>query len=196
MCQRVVSGECMSITVAGKNVEIGESLKGFIVQEVEKMTQQDLGDVVAAHAVIDKDNSLFVCDLSIHVSRSFSLRSTGQDADPYKAVALAISLLKQRTRKYRARLRKMERQRRTTDNMDLSRFVLADVQEEEELQEAPLVIAEMPDALQTMSVGDAVMQLDLAELPVFVFRNPSTGQMNVVYRRSDRNIGWIAPKQH
>lgn len=182
----------MSITVTGKNIEMGESLKSFIVAEIEKAAKTDFGEFLAAHALVDKDNGLFSCELNIHIARGFSLRSTGQDPDPYTAATQAISILKQRTRRYRARLRSMERHRRGTSS--LSRFVLGDVQEEEKVQDAPLIIAEMPDTLSEMSVGDAVMRLDLSELPLVVFKNPSTGLINVVYRRSDRNIGWIAPK--
>lgn len=184
----------MSVTVAGKNIEMGESLKSFIVSEIEKLGQSDVGEFVEAHAVVDKENGLFCCELSIHIARGFSMRSSGQNSDPYQAVAQALSTLKQRTRRYKARLRSMERHQKDTQKVDLSRYVLADVQEEEGIQETPLIIAEIPDSLEEMSVGDAVMRLDLSELPVVVFRNASTKDMNVVYRRNDRNIGWVAPK--
>jgi hypothetical protein len=42
-----------------------------------------------------------------------------------------------------------------------------------------------------MTVADAVMQLDLKDDPVFVFRARGTRQINIVYRRADGNIGWI-----
>jgi len=42
-------------------------------------------------------------------------------------------------------------------------------------------------------VGEAVMRMDLADQPVLMFRNRATGGFNVVYRRSDGNIGWIDP---
>jgi hypothetical protein len=42
-------------------------------------------------------------------------------------------------------------------------------------------------------VGEAVMRMDLADQPVLMFRNSTTGELNVVYRRSDGNIGWIDP---
>jgi hypothetical protein len=35
------------------------------------------------------------------------------------------------------------------------------------------------------------MQLDLSEAPALVFRNSAHGELNVVYRRADGNIGWI-----
>jgi hypothetical protein len=44
-----------------------------------------------------------------------------------------------------------------------------------------------------MAVADAVMQMDLSDQPFVVFRNASHGEINVVYRREDGNIGWIDP---
>lgn len=185
----------MAVTVSGKNIEMGDSLRDFVVAEIEKASQQFLGSFIDAHAVLDKENGLFSCELAIHIARGFSLRSTGQDPDPYSAVTQAFSILRQRTRRYKARLRSAERRHKPeAQGALLARYVIGEVQEEENVQENPVVIAEMPDALVEMSVGDAVMRLDLSEVPVVVFKNESTGQINVVYRRMDRNVGWIAPK--
>lgn len=182
----------MAIKVSGKNIELGESLQAFIIEEVKKMAELYIGAFIEAQVVLSKENGVFGCDLDIHISRGFTLRSNGRDADAYAAVTQALAILRQRVRRYKARLRSMERQSR--DEAALSRFVLAESQEEEKVQDAPLIIAEMPDTLSVLSVGDAVMQLDLTELPVWLFKNSATGQINVVYRRADGNVGWIAPK--
>jgi ribosomal subunit interface protein len=58
---------------------------------------------------------------------------------------------------------------------------------------APLVIAEMSTELPQLTVGEAVMRMDLADAAVLLFRNRSHGELNVVYRRGDGNIGWIDP---
>jgi len=57
----------------------------------------------------------------------------------------------------------------------------------------PLVIAEMRTAIPQLSVSEAVMRLDLADLPVLLFRNSAHGTLNLVYRRRDGNVGWIDP---
>ena len=55
------------------------------------------------------------------------------------------------------------------------------------------VIAEQATEISLLSVSEAVMRMDLADQPVLMFRNSTTGELNVVYRRSDGNIGWIDP---
>jgi hypothetical protein len=66
--------------------------------------------------------------------------------------------------------------------------------EEEGIGGGPAVIAEMSTELPSLTVGEAVMRMDLAEAPVLLFRNRSHGELNLVYRRADGNIGWIDPE--
>jgi hypothetical protein len=58
-----------------------------------------------------------------------------------------------------------------------------------------MVVAEGVEAVKTMTVSMAVMQLDLTEQPAIVFRNAAHGGLSVVYRRSDGNIGWVDPER-
>ena len=59
---------------------------------------------------------------------------------------------------------------------------------------APAVIAEMSTELPHLTVGEAAMRMDLADTPALLFRNRSHGELNLVYRRPDGNIGWIDPE--
>ena len=61
--------------------------------------------------------------------------------------------------------------------------------------DAPLVIAESTVPVRTMAVAMAVLQLDLSDAPVLMFRNAANGTLNVVYRRVDGNVGWIDPER-
>ena len=45
-----------------------------------------------------------------------------------------------------------------------------------------------------MRIGEAVMQLELTDSPVLVFRNEKHSGINVVYKRDDGNFGWIDPR--
>ena len=58
----------------------------------------------------------------------------------------------------------------------------------------PVVIAESSTSVPELSVGEAVMQLEISSVSFVLFRNSKGGQTNVVYRRSDGNIGWVDPR--
>ena len=51
----------------------------------------------------------------------------------------------------------------------------------------------METKIPSLSVGEAVMQMEIAGAPVLVFRNEGNKGINVVYRRDDGNVGWIDP---
>ena len=57
-----------------------------------------------------------------------------------------------------------------------------------------MIVAEMETKIPSLSVGEAVMQMEIASAPVLVFRNEKHNGVNVVYRRDDGNIGWIDPR--
>ena len=59
---------------------------------------------------------------------------------------------------------------------------------------APVVIAEMATEIPTLTVGEAVMRLDLSGTPAMMFRNRAHGELNMVYRRDDSTIGWVDPR--
>ena len=52
----------------------------------------------------------------------------------------------------------------------------------------------MSTELPNLTVSEAVMRMDLADAQVLLFRNRSHGELNLVYRRADGNIGWIDPE--
>ena len=58
-----------------------------------------------------------------------------------------------------------------------------------------LVIAETEKEIRTMTVSQAVLDLDLTESQTIVFRNAAHDGLSVVYRRPDGNIGWIDPER-
>ena len=52
----------------------------------------------------------------------------------------------------------------------------------------------MPHEIETLSAGEAVMRMDLGDLPALLFRNAAHGRLNMVYRRRDGNFGWVDPQ--
>ena len=107
--------------------------------------------------------------------------------------------MEKQLRRYKRRLKNHHRER--SEPVELSgaaSYILApsedgaDAQEPETLQ--PMIIAEMETQIPNLSVGEAVMQMELAGAPVLVFHPEGKDGVNVVYRRDDGNIGWIDPQ--
>jgi ribosomal subunit interface protein len=181
----------MKISTSGKHIEIGESLKEHVETALKTLVKRQLGDVLEAHVVISKDKHEFATDISVHVSRHFIVRAHAQDGDPYRSCDVALGKMEDRIHRYKTRLRDQKRNREE-DFLPAQQYVIS-TQEEDKGEDMPLIIAEMSHDIATLSVGEAVMRMDLSESPIMMFKNKSSGHFNVVYRRHDGHIGWIDP---
>ncbi|MEC9104560.1 MAG: sigma 54 modulation/S30EA ribosomal C-terminal domain-containing protein, partial [Pseudomonadota bacterium] len=101
-------------------------------------------------------------------------------------------------RRYKRRLKDHHQARpEPVELFGASSYILAAEQEDVESEAEtlqPIIVAEMETKIPSLSVGEAVMQMELAGAPVLVFRNEGKEGVNVVYRREDGNIGWIDPR--
>ncbi len=185
----------MAIVITGKQIDLGESLKETIQSEVETLINTMLeGDVDVTVTVLKDASSQFKTDIQVHVGRQLDVHCIGTDIDAHKSVLQAVEKLQKQLRRYKTRLR--EKRRKKDDHAQVAekiqKFILQ-TQAEDTHEENPLVIAEMETEIHTLSVGDAVMKMDLSPNPALVFRNAANGELNVVYKRADGNIGWIDP---
>ena len=105
--------------------------------------------------------------------------------------------MEKQLRRYKRRLKDHHRARAIPVELsEASAYILASETEGEDSEPEslqPIIVAEMETRIPSLSVGEAVMQMELAGVPVLVFRNEGKDGLNVVYRRDDGNIGWIDP---
>lgn len=181
----------MTVKISGKHIEVGESLKARMEKGVEGVARRYFGEIIHAQVTVEKDTLHFYCDIALHVSRNFVVRTRGSDADAYKAFDSACKKLEKRAGRYRSRLR--DRKRGGDDMVLPAAKYVVNTEADDEGHDTPLIIAEMASELATLSVGEAVMRMDLSDYPVLMFQNAKHGKLNVVYRRPDGNIGWIDP---
>lgn len=114
--------------------------------------------------------------------------------DPYAAADGAIERIEKRLRRFKRRLRD-HRRVRTGKVTATPLYVLANEgeSEDEPAGDNPVIVAEQVAKIETLSVGEAVMRMTLADEPVFIFHSAQHGGLNVVFRRRDGSIGWIDP---
>lgn len=198
----------MRIQVAGRHIDVGEALRTRIENEltssVGKYFNRATDAVVTVAKSGAKNGASIEVDCAVHLSSGISLQSEGLGGDAHSAFGDAMEKLEKRVRRYKRRLRNHHGESKSPlPAEDASAYVLAPLKEEDgasedELADAeapPLVIAETKVAVRTMTVSTAVMQLDLSESPVLLFRNAAHGGLNLVYRRTDGNVGWIDPER-
>jgi ribosomal subunit interface protein len=200
----------MQLSVTGKQTEIGEALRRHVDGSLGSILEKYFKTAIEAHVIVSKEAHLSRAEISIHIGRGIVVNARAAASEAYLAFDAAAERLAKQLRRYKRRLRDHHAKGREPAGVSerAMDYVLAPVEEEEaelaaaEWEEtetdgangAPAVIAEMSTELPSLTVGEAAMRMDLAEAPVLLFRNRSHGELNLVYRRSDGNIGWIDPE--
>jgi len=201
----------MQLSVTGKQTEIGEALRRHVEGSLSSILDKYFKTAIEAHVIVSKEAYLSRAEISIHIGRGIVVNARASASEAYLAFDAAAERLAKQLRRYKRRLRDHHAKGREPAGaseraMD---YVLAPIGEEEgegaqaEGEEvgtggangAPAVIAEMSTELPSLTVGEAAMRMDLAEASVLLFRNRSHGELNLVYRRADGNIGWIDPER-
>jgi ribosome hibernation promoting factor len=154
-----------------------------------------MGHAPSGHVRIEKEHGEFRTNCTIHLWQGMSLEAHGIAPEAYQSADLACERLEKRMRRYKRRLKRHGGGETPRKQAPAASYVIQASQEEHEERDAdnPIIIAEAETMVHEMAVSDAVMQMDISDRPFLVFRNASHGEINVVYRRGDGNIGWIDP---
>ena len=183
----------MDISVLGKHVDVGDALHSHAEDNLDATVAKYFNRALNASVTFSKDGQSFRVDISVHAGRGLSMQGSAVHDDAYTAFDQSLERILKQLRRYKRRLNDYHRQASDEPLMG-QQYVIAPEQEEEVPEESqPVIIAEMPHEISSLTVSQAVMRMDLADLPLTIFRNQEHGGINVVYRRSDGNIGWIDP---
>jgi ribosomal subunit interface protein len=192
----------MQITVSGKQVELSDALRIRVDNQLSTITEKYFSHAQEAQVTFGRARSFFTCDITVHAARGLTLRAEGEAADANGALDDAAEHIAKRLRRYRRRVNDHSRDQAHRARPQAARqYILRQEDEAPASDDGNLVeqvtyatvVAEVAAEISILSVGDAVMRMDLADAPVMMFRNSASGELNVVYRRSDGNIGWIDP---
>lgn len=190
----------MQIQITGKHIDLGEALRGRIESGLEAAVTKYFDRPTAGHVTVSKDGYQTAVDCSVHLPSGIVLQAQGMAEEPYAALENALEKMEKRVRRYKRRLKDHHRADRSPmPSESVPAFVLQSQGEDaggdiaENGEDQPLIIAEVAEQLRTMSVSEAVMQLELGDSPVVFFKHTSHDRLNLVYRRSDGHIGWVDP---
>jgi len=187
----------MQIKVTGKNLDIGDALREHIQSRLSLIQQKYFDGTVHAHVTVEKQRSSFHTDCALHLATGLVLQAEGSGAEAHPSFDQAASHLEKQLRRYKHRLKDHHRNRREpVRQLDAQSYVISAATEAAEEPQGlnPVVVAETGVKVPELSVGEAVMQLDISTQPFLLFRNGGHGGLNLVYRRADGNIGWVDPK--
>jgi len=186
----------MRYQITGKHIDVGEALQTYVKEELDAAIGKYAQRPTDAQVVFSRSGTEYLCEAAVHLSTGLTAQAKGHAYDIYPAFDQCCQKMEKQLRRYKRRLKDHHRDRNgPVEALDAASYVIAASGEEEAESDSltPVIIAETQTKIPSISVGEAVMQMELSEAPVLVFRNEGTRSVNVVYRRDDGNIGWIEP---
>ena len=187
----------MRYQITGKQIDIGTAMQTHVKDSLGAAVAKYAERPTDANVIFSKSASEFVCEATVHLSTGLTAQAKAHAHEIYAAFDQCCDKMEKQLRRYKRRLKDHHKDR--TEPVELlgaSSYILAaeaDHGESEPATLQPIIVAETETKIPALSVGEAVMQMELAGAPVLVFRNEAKDGLNVVYRRDDGNIGWIDP---
>lgn len=186
----------MQLNITGKQIDIGSALRRHVETRMAQAVTKYFDRTVDGAVTFVRDGFEYRADCALHLASGLHLHAQGRSSDIYASFDAAADRMEKRLRRYKSRLRDHHGGARgeIPTSAASERIASEDLDGAEPAPLNPVVVSESTLQLRTLTVGEAVMQLDLTDKPAVVFRNSAHGEINVVYRRADGNIGWIDPK--
>ncbi len=185
----------MNVTVKGKQIDVGDALRTYVNDNLAQVVKKYFANPIDGHVVISRDAHSYTTDIQLHVGRGLVVQSHGSAGEPYPAFDASLEKISRQLQRYKKRLQdEHHRKESVADAMQMGATYVLDTKDDAHIaKDEPLIIAEMQTSILTLSVSEAVMHMDLADLPALLFKHSGHGGINMVYRRPDGNIGWVDP---
>ncbi len=188
----------MQLSVKSKQLDAGNAWRRHVEKALPDIVGKYFDHAQDAQVTLSKDGPDFRVDIAVHVGKRIMVQSRGVSGEARPAFEQALEKVGKILRRYKRRLRDHHKDRVDGfDTLPAQQYVLAsesDAEGDGDERDQPVIIAEMATEIETLSVGEAVMRMDLANLPVLMFRNRAHGGLNMVYYRTDGQIGWVDPR--
>lgn len=184
----------MVLRVSGKNMDVGDALRTKSADYIDSVVTKYFDGGYEGHLTLEHEGNGFSAECVLHLDTGAILQAHAAAGDAIAAYETMSGHIEKRLRRYKRKL-KSHRRKDGIAALSAQLYVLEAPGEHEEVGEEynPPIIAESTENLREMSVGEAAMELDMRQSDVVVFRHAGHGGLNVVYRRTDGNIGWIDP---
>jgi ribosomal subunit interface protein len=190
----------MTLRISGKSISVGDALRSRVSERTDEVLRKYFDGNYSGHITLSKDGFGFRTDCALHLDSGITLEADSNATDAYASADQALLMIEKRLRRYKSRLKDRSARKTYAANaaladIDAPSYVIeAPAESDEEVTTySPVIIAEATTSLKQLSVSEAVMELDLTGAACIVFQHGSSGRVNIIYRRTDGNVGWVDP---
>jgi ribosomal subunit interface protein len=186
----------MQIHISAQHFSLGESLQSYIHDKLSSHIKKFLDHTVSCDVHFDKVHHSFMCEIVVHTGIKATIVSNSASEDAYSSFDIGIVKLDKQLRKYKSKLKDYHHKMKMAESIETKKYII-DPNIEEDQDNDPkshVIIAEKPVEIMSLTIKEAVMRMDLENLPALMFTNLDSRRLNVVYYRKDGNIAWVDSK--
>ena len=186
------------ILVSGKQTKIGLSLKKYSIDSLNSTLNKYFQEFISSNILFSKDTFNFKCEISIHLEKTIFVKSHSLSNDAYGAFNLANEKIKKRIRRYHRKLtdHRAKLAKKLVET-NASEYIIQNPEKVKlnSSEKEPVIIAESEEIIKSLTVSEAIMLMDLNDQNAIFFKNTKNKRLNLLFKRSDGNIGWLDPKK-
>jgi putative sigma-54 modulation protein len=187
----------MDILINGRNLHVNEKLQTYVEKKVQRLERYmpnigevrvDLSDVNAASA-----EERLVAQLTVRNERGKVLRAEERSSDIMAAVDAAVDKLSRQVERYKGKGKRRRRGKGLSAEEQIEAYE-AELEAESDLAEGAEIVRRKRFLVTPMNEAEAIEQLELLDHDFFLYYNPDTATINVVYRRKGGGYGVLEPE--
>lgn len=174
----------MNITVKGKNVDLTDDLKEYGIKKINKLTRY-FSHIQSVALTLSLERGQSISEITLMASGKI-IRSEERNTDMYTSIDMSVESIENQIRRYKERLTS-----RSHPNDIIRGMPEHSANSKEEEKEKPKIVKTKSFPLKPMDENEAIEQMELLGHSFFLFLHPQTGNVGLLYKRTDGNLGLI-----
>jgi putative sigma-54 modulation protein len=166
-----------------------DALKNYTEERLQRIKKY-FPDPISCNVVLSANRFNHRVDVSLKLHNGFQVAGHETTENMYSSIDLVAAKIERQVRKYKDKLR--NHKGREARALPMMHSVVTEQDEDDfEPEEPSAVVTREQIHAEPMTVGDAIMQINLLHQDFYVFLNDDNGQLSVLYRRERSEYGLI-----
>ncbi len=176
----------MQISFTFRNAEAGDGLKDYVTKKISKL-ERYIDKPVEAKVVLSVEKYRNVAEINLLMAKGATINGKEEAKEMIVAIDTVIDKIERQLKKHKEKIRNRKDGAERGIAEGLSAIASDEVDEE-----TPYKIVEIRKVvLNPMSVDDAIMEMEESNNHFVVFRDSTSENVSVIYRRDDGNYELI-----
>jgi putative sigma-54 modulation protein len=192
----------MQLSTTFRHMDASQAVREYTAEKLERIRKYFAKGPISAHAVFAVERGFHhVAELNITLPNGIAINAKETTEDMYSSIDLAAARIERQVRKWKEKIRDHKPHGGPAATMRELVIPADDIEPRQSVPEtAPALAAVGPGyrvikderfTTRSMSIEDAVMQLNLLGDELLVFTDAATSTTSILYRRKDGDYGLI-----